>query len=333
MPRMLRLLALAAALAAGSAAGSASLGAGEPAKVDITHWEVPDVATAGDDPFGKLVKYGHALFTDTANQIGPSVPDPARRFAGNNLTCQSCHLQAGSQAFGLSLVGVWGQYPQYSAREARIASMEERVNGCMMRSMNGQPLPDDSREMIALLSYMRWLSIGVPVGAKLAGAKTLPIKEPNRAADPARGGLIYAQVCAACHGPDGLGMRAQAGAGYQVPPLWGPDSYNDGAGMDRLLTTAAFVMHNMPLGTRFDAPVLTDEDAYDVAAFVDSQPRPHKADLDKDYPIRSQKPVDSAHGPYADDFSAEQHKFGPFEPIRAKLRELAQPARKMGEAN
>jgi len=326
MNRTLRLLALMAVLAAGPAPWARGPLAGEPAKVDITRWAVPDVAMLGDDPLGKLIKYGHALFTDTPNQIGPSAQDPARRFSGNNLTCQSCHLQAGAQPYGLSLVGVWGQYPQYGAREAEIATLEDRVNGCMTRSMNGRALPLESREMTAFLSYMKWLSAGVPVGAKLVGAKTLSIKEPGRAADPRRGGRVYAQVCAACHGPDGLGQRAQTGAGYQFPPLWGPDSYNDGAGMNRVLTTAAFVMHNMPVGTTFEAPVLNDDDAYDVAAFVASQPRPQKADLDKDFPIRSQKPADASYGPFADGFAEVQHRYGPFDTIRAKLRELSAQA-------
>jgi thiosulfate dehydrogenase len=93
--------------------------------------------------------------------------------------------------------------------------------------------------------------------------------------------------------------------------------------MSRLLTAAAYAMHNMPIGTAYDAPVLTDEEAYDVAAYVISQKRPEKANLDKDFPVRLQKPVDTPYGPYADGFSLEQHKFGPFGPIRAKVQELA----------
>lgn len=111
--------------------------------------------------------------------------------------------------------------------------------------------------------------------------------------------------------------------GYQFPPLWGPDSYNNGAGMSRLLTAAAYAMHNMPIGTAYDAPVLTDVEAYDVAAYLISHKRPEKANLDKDFPVQLQKPVDTPYGPYADGFSLEQHKFGPFGPIRAKVQELA----------
>jgi thiosulfate dehydrogenase len=296
------------------------------ATVDLTQWSPPDLAALADDPFGKLVRYGHALMTNTANEIGPTAADPEKRFSGNNLACQNCHLQAGTQPYAMPLTGIWGQFPQYRGREGDVATLEDRINGCMQRSMNGRPLPPDSHEMKAFTAYMRWLSTGIPTGASLIGAGTLRIKEPGRAADPSRGAAVYAQVCSVCHGADGAGQRAARGAGYQVPPVWGPDSYNDGAGMNRVLTAAAYAMHNMPFGTTFASPVLTDEDAYDVAAYIVSQIRPRKRDLDKDFPIRLQKPVDTGYGPYADGFTTEQHKFGPFEPIRVRVKELAAAA-------
>jgi thiosulfate dehydrogenase len=293
--------------------------------IDLTHWTPPDISAVADDPFGELVKYGYALFTDTADEIGPMVSDSARRFAGNNLACQNCHLRGGTQPYAMPLIGVWGQFPQYRAREGAVDTLEDRINGCMERSMNGRALPLESREMRAFSSYMRWLSTGVPDGAKLKGAGTLRIKEPGRAADVSHGTEVFSQICAACHGADGQGQRAQTGAAYQIPPLWGPDSYNNGAGMSRLLTVAAYAMHNMPIGTAF--PVLTDEQAYDVAAYVISRERPEKANLDKDFPVRLQKPIDTPYGPYFDGFSLEQHRYGPFEPIRAKVQELATGSR------
>ncbi|MGZ5898970.1 MAG: c-type cytochrome [Reyranella sp.] len=291
--------------------------------IDLTQWKAPDIATADDDQIGRLVKYGYALFTDTASEIGPGAPDVARRFSGNNLTCQNCHLQAGRQPYAMPLVGVWGQFPQYRAREGMVDTLESRINGCMERSMNGRVLPSESHEMRAFLAYMQWLSMGIPNGVKLVGAGTLRIKEPARKADLGHGAQVYFKTCAACHGTNGLGQRAQTGAGYQFPPLWGPDSYNNGAGMTRVLTTAAFAMYNMPFGTLFNAPVLKAEDAYDVAGYVNSHKRPEKANLEKDFPVRHQKPIDTPYGPYADEFSLEQHKFGPFGPIRAKMQELA----------
>jgi thiosulfate dehydrogenase len=307
-------------------AGSQTLRA-ETVVIDLARWTPPNISSVGDDPFGKLVKYGHELFTNTANEIGPLVSDASKRLAGNNLTCQHCHLQAGTQPYAMPMTGVWGQFPQYRAREGTVGTVEDRINGCMQRSMNGRALSLESREMKAFSSYMRWLSAGVPDGAELRGAGTLKIKEPMRAADPVRGAEIYKQVCAVCHGADGLGRRAQNGLGYQFPPLWGPDSYNDGAGMSRLLTAAAYAMHNMPLGTTFDTPVLTDDQAYDIAGYIVSQDRPTKTNLGDDFPIRLQKPIDTPYGPYADGFSAQQHKLGPFSPIRARVKELAAASR------
>jgi thiosulfate dehydrogenase len=319
------LLAATLCIAASTAGPDRSIaGSGD---IDLTQWTPPDIASVADDPFGRLVKYGYALFTDTANEIGPTVSDPTRRFSGNNLACQNCHLQGGTQPYAMPLIGVWGQFPQYRAREGAVDTLEDRINGCMERSMNGRPLPLEGREMRAFSSYMRWLSNGIPDGAKLVGAGTLRIKEPARAADHSHGAQIFSQICAACHGSDGLGQRAQIGAGYQFPPLWGPDSYNNGAGMSRLLTAAAYAMHNMPIGTAFNAPMLTDEEAYDVAAYVMSQKRPEKVNLDQDFPVRLQKPIDAPYGPYVDGFSLEQHRYGPFGPIRAKVKELAAASR------
>ena len=188
--------------------------------------------------------------------------------------------------------------------------------------MSGRSLPLDSLEMKAYLAYARWLSTGIPDGAKLIGAGTLNIKEPDRAADPRNGAKVYADTCAQCHGKDGLGQRAATEVSYQFPPLAGPDSYNNGAGMTRVLTAAAFAQHNMPLGTTYNAPVLSDDAAYDVAGYMNSKQRPVKADLQKDFPRLLQKPVDTPYGPYADGFDQRQHQFGPFGPIRAKVREL-----------
>jgi len=311
-------------LAAVATAAIRDAAAADVPQVDLVKWAPPEMRSVADDPFGKLVKYGYALMVDTANQIGPAAADTAKRYSGNNLTCQNCHLKGGTQPYAMPLTGVWGQFPQYRGREGEIGTLEERINGCMERSMSGRVLPLDGLEMKAYLAYMKWLSTGIPDGAKLIGAGTINVKEPGRAADVHNGANIYADTCAMCHGKDGLGQRAASGAGYQFPPIAGPDSYNNGAGMTRILNAAAFVRHNMPFGTTFDAPVLSDADAYDVAAYINSLDRPVKADLDKDFPNKMQKPVDAPYGPYVDDFPADQHKYGPFEPIRAKLRELAE---------
>jgi thiosulfate dehydrogenase len=300
---------------------------GQPAATPAA-WSVPDIDALPDDPWGRTVRHGRDLIAQTAAAIGPEVADPARRLSGNNLNCQSCHLQAGTQQFGLPLVGVFADFPQYRGRSGRVNTLEDRVNGCMTRSMNGKALPEGGEDMVAIVAYLKFLSSGRPVGAPTEGRGSVRLADLARAADPVRGKAVYAQHCAVCHGSDGAGQRAgRAGdaKGYTYPPLWGADSYNNGAGMGRVTTAAGFIRSNMPLGTRWQAPVLSEEQAFDVAAYINSQPRPQRAGLERDYPRLEEKPVDAPYGPYADDFSSEQHRFGPFGPMRNPAKSSAKP--------
>lgn len=280
---------------------------------------LPDADALPDTVWGQTVRLGRDLLARTYALVGPEVEDPAKRYAGNNLACANCHLGAGAQHAGLSLIGTYADYPRYDARFGRIGTMDDRINECMTRSMNGHPLPLDGPEMRAIMSYLKFLSDGIPVGSGVKRAP--PIPELSRAASPDRGKAVFAQQCAACHGADGLGVRNGVpgdAKGYQFPPLWGPDSFNNGAGMARLITAANFVHGNMPMGTTPEQPVLNVADSWDVAAYVLSQPRPQRAGIENDFPIHSQKPVDAAYPPYWGPGTPEQHKYGPFGPLRAK---------------
>jgi thiosulfate dehydrogenase len=289
-------------------------------------WSVPDVDTLPDDAWGRMVRRGRDLTVDTAALIGPAAADPAKRFAGNNLTCQNCHLEAGTKRSGLPFVGVFADFPQYRAREGEVGTLEDRVNGCMTRSLNGRALPVDSEDMKAFVAYIKFLSTGRPVGAATPGRGSGALAELSRPADPVAGAKVFTETCAVCHGADGQGKRAAAGPGYEFPPLWGPDSFNTGAGMGRLISAASFIRSNMPNGTTADQPLLTAEQAWDVAAYVESMERPVKAALDKDFPMRTEKPVDAVYGPFVDGFSGAQHKYGPFQPIREKLKAMRKAA-------
>ncbi len=288
-------------------------------------WTVPEIGALPNDAGGRLVRRGRDLITATYAYIGPEVPDRAKRYAGNNLACSNCHLEAGTKKFGIPLFGLFGEFPRYSPRAGAEISIEDRLNSCMTRSMNGRPLPLRSPEMQAMVAYIKFLSTGVPTGQRLPGLGVGKMPELDRAANPARGQTIYANTCIDCHGTNGKGIRRSLPTtylGYMMPPLWGSDSFNDGAGMARLITAANFLHFNMPHGADYLNPQLTPEAAWDVAAYVISQPRPHKANLDEDFPDLLEKPVDAPYGPYADGFSAEQHKFGPFAPIRATVARL-----------
>ena len=276
-------------------------------------WPTPDPAALAEGPRKQEVLYGEALIRRTYALVGPNVADPNMRYAGNNLACGSCHLDGGRRRYGLSYIGVADAYPRNMARENAVQSLAQRINGCFERSMNGRALLEDSREMAAIIAYIRFLSDAAPAGMEGRGAPTTPLL--TRAADPARGAAVFAANCATCHGADGQGQRNADGQGYLYPPLWGPDSFNTGAGMHRVITAANFIRANMPFGTTHENPVLSDEQAFDVAAYINAQPRPERSGLDRDYPDRTRKPVDAPFPPYADSFSQQQHAYGPWPPI------------------
>ena len=284
-------------------------------------WTVPEIGALPNNDYGRLVRRGRDLITATYAHIGPEVPDRAKRFAGNNLACGNCHLQAGTKKFGIPLFGLLEKYPRYSARSGAPITIEDRFNACMTRSMNGRPLPVSSPEMQAMVAYIKFLSTGVSPGQLVPGLGTGNMPELDRPADPARGEAGYANACVVCHGPDGAGIRRSlptTDLGYMMPPLWG----NDSAGMARLITVANFLHFNMPHGVDYVNPQLSPQQAWDIAAYVVSRPRPHKAGLEKDFPDLLEKPVDAPYGPYADGFSEQQHKYGPFAPIRAAIAKL-----------
>ncbi len=296
------------------------------AAVKLAGRAVPEIDKLPAGPQRDLVQYGHDLTVRTFALIGPEVANKNMRYAGNNLACASCHQQAASKPFAMPWTGVTATFPQYRAREDDISTVEERVNGCMERSMNGKALPLGSREMKAFVAYAAFLSQGIPVGASIDGAGMMASKMPNRRANPEAGAQVYAAKCAVCHGPDGQGQRAGKPGdanGYTFPPLWGTDTFNNGAGMNRLIMATRFVKHNMPLGATFDATQLSDDEAYDVAAFMLSKPRPVRAHLDRDFPARWNKPVDSAFPPYMLGATADQHRFGPYPPLVEMQKQMA----------
>ena len=290
----------------------------KPETVKIGSSDDYDLSSLPDDQYGRLVRYGKKLTDETYAVIGPEVKNPKMRYAGNNLACSSCHQESGTLVNAIPFIGVSAVFPQYRPREDDVSTIEERINGCMQRSMNGRALPFDSKEMKAYVSYMHFLSRAIPIGSIIEGSGLKPIKPPDRAANPQAGGQLFARNCVKCHGAEGQGERTGKigdAQGYDVPPLWGKDSFNDGAGMNRLLVAMRFTKHNM-------VKTLSDDQAYDLAAYIVSQPRPHKTNLDKDFPARWNKPVDAAFPPYVDGASPEQHKYGPFGPLTEKMKEL-----------
>ena len=241
----------------------------------------PPEESIPEGPLGEAIRLGQKVLTQTSVY--------ASQYAGNALNCTSCHLGRGRTPYASPLVGIWGVFPEYRSRNARVNIIEDRINDCFERSINGRKLPLDSAEMRGLLAFMQWLSKGVPTGQDGPGRGFQRITSPQPP-DPERGKQIYSVKCAACHGQDGLGIYGAQGETL-FPPVWGPRSFNIGAGMARVNTAAAFVKVNMPLG---QGGTLTDQEAFDVAAYFTQQPRPDFADKDKDWP-KGGKPEDARY--------------------------------------
>lgn len=258
-----------------------------------------------------LVRYGRELIRNTAYYLGPQGTVAQQT---NGMNCQNCHLKAGTHPWGNNYSAVWSTYPKFRERSGMHETVVKRVNDCIERSLNGTALDSTSREMQAVLAYLEWLGTGIEKGKKPKGSGLAELPYLDRAADPEKGKLVYTAKCGRCHMPNGAGVKASDGLTYVYPPLWGEHSYNIGAGLFRLSRFAGYVKNNMPQGITWQSPELTDEQAWDVAAYVNSQQRPDR-DLSKDWPNVGGKPVDHPFGPFADSIPEVQHKFGPFGPI------------------
>lgn len=280
---------------------------------------VPDTGTIPHDKFGDMVRYGRDLIVNTAYYIGPN--GTKGHYLGNKMNCTNCHVDAGTRPYAFNYFTAYPRYPQYRGRENEVLTLAQRINNCIMRPHSGTPLPLDSKEIVAMVCYMKWLSTGVPVDKHVKGDESLEIeKYPDRAADPKKGEIVFNENCASCHGKDGQGQWTPDSATYTYPPLWGPHSYQVGSSTYRVVKMARFIKANMPDKKAFwYKPFLTDEQAIDVAAFInDDSIHFHPLKKDKtvvDYPDYSKKAIDYGIGPFTDTFSALQHKYGPYQPI------------------
>lgn len=278
-------------------------------------WEAPDLLLAETDGEAADIAYGRDLIAHTQDYYGAE--GLVRPNSINALNCQSCHLDAGSRPFGNNYFAVQGTYPQIRARSGAQETIAKRVNDCFQRSLNGQPIDTTSREMRSIQAYIRWLCTGVPKGVKPKGNGLTEVPFLDRPADPEKGRIVFAEKCASCHGADGQGLPIPPDGARSYPPLWGERSFNEAAGLFRLSRLAGYVKSNMPFGATYNNPQLTDEEAWDVAAFVSAQPRPKHPFLATDWPDIGKKPFDHPFGPYKDTFPEIQHKYGPFAPIKA----------------
>jgi thiosulfate dehydrogenase len=244
-------LCLVALLAFGIAA-CAGNGAPQPASTPLY-----DPAALPSGPVGTQIALGHDLIENTHAKM-PS-------YVVARMNCSACHVNAGTVARGGSLAGVYARFPQWNRRSKRVIALQDRIAECFLYSMNGRPPAYDSAEMVAMVAYIGWISRGTPVLSPADPNASFKYPSPSASPNVANGATVYAAKCASCHQANGNGIA------LAVPPLWGPDSFNAGAGMHRIGDMAGFIHYNMPQ----NAPgTLTPEQSYDVAAYVLSHARP-----------------------------------------------------------
>lgn len=266
-----------------------------PAKMTmVTAWDYPQNPltdpTLDQSKLSKEIQWGYKLFTNT--------PGEASRFVPSEVSCNNCHLNGGQRERAMPLVAISGAFPEYNRRAGRLISLNDRIVDCFLRSENatgrleldaaGQPVvgPDSlptptSREVLAIAAYLAWISKGYEIGKNPTwrGQNTIPQPslKPVADLDISKGEAVYAEKCASCHGPDGQGVYV---GDKRAGPLWGPRSWNDGAGASRVYTLAGIIRYSMPY---LDPGSLTDQEALDVAAFITSKPRPVFPFKDRDY--------------------------------------------------
>ncbi len=284
----------------------------EPEKPKSNFWIPPSESTLDGNPAKDHILYGRDLIVNTALFFGPKGKVNAN--STNGMNCQNCHLDAGTRVFGNNYSAVASTYPKYRARSGASENIYKRVNDCFERSLNGKALDTNSKEMQAITSYIKWLGKDVEKGKKPDGSGLKDIAMLDRACEPLKGKAIYIEKCQVCHSKNGDGQLNPATGAFLYPPLWGPKSYNVGAGLYRISNFAKYVKYNMPLGSTHENSQLSDEEAWDIAAFVNSQEHPKK-DMKQDWPKMAEKPFDHPFGPFADGFTELQHKFGPYKPI------------------
>ncbi len=227
----------------------------------VAYFSPPAETAMPDNEFGNVVKSGEQIFNDTQKFAKP--------YVGNSLNCVNCHLNAGRLANSAPLWGAYVLYPAYRKKTKQVDTLQSRIQGCFKYSMNGMAPAADSAVMTALVSYMYWLSTGAPTGKALPGHGYLELKKPEREPTWEAGKKVYEKNCALCHATDGSGQFSEGKTVF--PPLWGKNSYNWGAGLHKINTAAGFIKANMPLGR---GGLLSDQEAWDVAYFINSHERP-----------------------------------------------------------
>ncbi|MCP1356613.1 c-type cytochrome [Aneurinibacillus migulanus] len=240
----------------------------------------PKLEDAPKGELGEAIQLGYKMVTDTKATVPQNV--------GNNLSCISCHADGGTNKIASPLVGVTAVHPQYRDREGKVITMEDRINECFKRSMNGKPLEAGSKEMTAMIAYLTYISEGIPTGADIPWRGKSKVSLEGITPDKANGEKLYKQSCLACHGADGSGTGPASG-----PAVWGEHSFNDGAGLARISQMTGYIQKNMPKAEMGGVKPgeLSKQQAADLAAYLLAQERPEFTGKKNDWP-KGNKPKD-----------------------------------------
>jgi len=200
-----------------------------------------------------------------------NTPVQARAYVGKNsrLSCVHCHLNRGRLATAAPMWAAAIRYPLYRKKNHRVNTLAMRIQGCFRYSLNGAPPPPNSNTMVDLIAYIHWLGSGQVMGSQPIAHGFPPIAKAAQRPDKLRGADLFRMRCVLCHGLNGQGKVRDKKVLF--PPLWGAHSFNWGAGLHRVDKAAAFIKANMPYGA---GNSLNTQDAWDIAAFVESHPRP-----------------------------------------------------------
>ncbi len=277
---------------------------------------VYDTNSIPKGPERDAITYGMNLFMNTHKYLGTK--GTVMKVSTNDVDCKNCHLNGGTKPNALPLFTVVSRYPNFRAREGRILNIQDRVNNCFVNPLLGHEIDVKSKEMYAITMYLKWLWDSNGNKMKLAGDIPVSIPWLERAADLKKGEVVYVKYCARCHQPNGEGVPNPTDGGYVYPPVWGMKSFSLGSSMHRIGKMAAYIKYNMPNDKHLTNEQLTDEEAFDVAAYVNYEkihPRPPYNAEEDFYKDPKLKTIDFPLAPYADPFTEEQHRWGPFKPI------------------
>ncbi len=224
-------------------------------------------------PNAEAVIKGCNLITETQTHVR----GPIARQWRTDVTCQSCHLDAGDKRNAASIAHAAVVLPHMYTAVNQPIRFDRRVLLCLSNSQNWYDLGLDAVEITYINIYANWLAQkdALPIGIIPEG-RGIPLlyDAQGLGASFLAGEKVYRNYCQSCHGPNGLGGAGRVFKDREPPPIAGPHSFNASASLTDPFRFAGFVHANMPIGASKENPILTVQQALDVSAYLTSLGRP-----------------------------------------------------------